>query len=64
MFGIELKDGVNNCHWNIERRCTNPDVTRNKVDKRFFSRDWDTKRNCGLTILGVHVCSEYKPQVD
>lgn len=62
MNGIELKSGVNNCFWNLEGRCTNPLVTRNPIDKMFSSRDWDSKQNCTVTILGVHNCSAYKQQ--
>jgi len=61
MFGIELKSGVNNCDWNVEGKCTNVEVTRNEIPKS-FSRDWDSKQNCTLTILGVWKCSGYKPQ--
>ena len=63
MHGIEIKSGVNNYHWNIEGRCTNPVVTRNKITKG-FTRDWDSKQNCTVTILGVHVCSGYKAQAE
>lgn len=60
MYGIELKSGVNNCHWNVKGKCTNQKVTRNKI-MRGHTRDWDSKQKCALTILGVHVCSAYKP---
>jgi len=60
MNGIEIKSGVNNCYWNIKGKCTNHLVTRN--DEQFgFSRDWDSKQNCTLTIFGISVCSGYKP---
>ena len=60
MNGIELKSGVNNCHWNTKGKCTNQKITRNKI-MRGYTRDWNSKQNCTLTILGVHVCSGYKP---
>jgi len=61
MYGIELKSGVNNCYWNIQGKCSNWVITRNK-NLHDFSRDWDSKQNCVYTILGVHLCSEYKPE--
>ena len=51
MHGIDLKSGVNNCHWNVTGKCTNPKITRNKIPRE-FSRDWDSKQNCTMTILG------------
>jgi hypothetical protein len=61
MYGIELKSGVNNCYWNIDGKCTNIRVTRNSIPQA-FARDWDSKQNCTLTILGVHKCGGYTPQ--
>lgn len=61
MHGIELKSGVNNCYWNIEGKCTNQSITRNKIPDA-YSRDYDSKQNCTVTIIGVHLCSEYVPQ--
>jgi len=61
MHGIELAGGVNNCYWNTEGKCTNWEITRNnKISE--FTRDYDSKQNCTLTILGVHLCSGYKHQ--
>ena len=57
--GIPLEGGVNDCHWVFERKCTNPAVTRHKIPKG-YSRDWDSKQNCPLTILGVIYCSGFK----
>lgn len=59
MYRIKLESGVNNCHWNIEGKCTNKDVTRIKTS---MSRAWDSKQNCTLTILGVHLCGGYLHQ--
>ena len=61
MHGIELKSGINNCFWNIVGYCTNYNVTKNKKQSE-FSRDWDSKQNCTVTIIGVHKCSGYKPE--
>lgn len=61
MHGIELKAGVNNCYWNIDGKCTNVVVTRNPIPKA-FSRDYESKQNCTLTIIGVHLCSGYLAQ--
>lgn len=60
MHGIELKAGVNNCYWNVKGKCTNPQVTHNKI-MRGYSKDWSSRQNCTFTILGVCVCSAYKP---
>ncbi len=60
MNGIELKSGVNNCYWNVQGKCTNETITRNKLLDG-FSRDWDSKQNCTLTIFGIHACFGYKP---
>lgn len=61
MNGIALKSGVNNCYWNVEGKCTNTIITRNKIQEG-CSRDWDSKQNCTLTILGIHLCGGYKQQ--
>jgi hypothetical protein len=61
MHGIELKSGVNNCYWNINGKCTNTEVTRNKISQA-FSRDWNSKQSCTYTILGIHLCGCYKQQ--
>lgn len=61
MNGIELKSGVNNCHWNVDGKYTNVDVTGNKIPES-SSRDWDSKQKCTLTIIGQYVCSCYKPE--
>jgi hypothetical protein len=50
--------GVNDCHWNVEGRCTSYDVTRNPKESA-FSRDWYSKQNCTLTQIGVHLCGAY-----
>ena len=55
---LPLKSGVNHCHWNVQGKCTNPDVTRRKLDPG-HSHDWDSHINCTYTILGVHLCSGY-----
>lgn len=60
MNGIELKSGVNNCRWNVEGKCTNPEVTRNEIPEA-FSRDWNSKQNCTLTIIGQFQCGGYEP---
>lgn len=61
MHGIGLKSGVNNCRWNIKGKCTNEKITKDELPFG-FSRDWDSKQNCTFTILGVHLCYEYKPE--
>ena len=59
MNGIELKSGVNNCYWNIDGKCTCKEITKNKIPETYH-RDYNSKQNCTLTILGVHICSYYK----
>lgn len=61
MNGIRLESGINNCHWNVGGKCTNPDVTRNHIQPA-FSRDWGSKQNCTLTIIGVHKCGGYQSE--
>lgn len=58
MNGIPLKSGVNHCHWNVDGRCTNYNVTRNSIIAG-FSRDWDSRQNCTYTILGVQICGGF-----
>jgi hypothetical protein len=53
-----IKSGVNDCRWNIDGRCTNYKVTKNKQIHE-FSRDWDSKQNCVYTQLGVYICGGY-----
>jgi len=62
MHGIELKSGVNNCYWNTKGKCTNWAITRNE-NPLDLKRDWNSKQNCTLTVLGVHICSNYKPDI-
>jgi len=59
MNGIELKSGVNHCEWNIDGKCTNPLITRRELPFG-FSRDWDSKQNCTLTIYGVKYCHGFE----
>ena len=54
--GIPLDGGVHDCHWVFKGKCTNPLVTRNKVGPG-FSRDWNSKQRCGLSLLGTIHCS-------
>lgn len=61
MHGIEIKSGVNNCRWNIGGKCTCPLVTNTNLPPG-YSRYWDSTQNCTLTILGCHVCSQYRAQ--
>jgi hypothetical protein len=61
MHGITLGSGINDCFWNIDGRCTNKQITRNKIPSS-FSRDWDSKQNCTMTQLGVRLCSCYLQQ--
>ena len=61
MNGIPLESGVNNCRWNIDGKCTNKQITR-AVLPAAFTRDWESKQSCTLTILGVHKCGGYTPQ--
>jgi hypothetical protein len=58
MNGIPIEGGVNDCLWNIDRRCTSFGVTR-VIRKPAYSRDWDSRQNCTLTQLGVRKCSAY-----
>lgn len=60
-MNCELKGGVNDCHWNVDGRCTSFDVTGNKKNP-VFTRDWDSKRNCTLTQVGVQLCGVYLPE--
>jgi len=60
MNGIEIRAGVNNCYWNLKGLCTNYKVTRNKIESVY--RDWKSRVNCTMTIYGVYLCSEYKPE--
>jgi hypothetical protein len=59
MHGIKLESGTNDCYWNLEGKCTCKAITRITTTT---SRDWDSKINCTVTQLGVHLCSEYKSQ--
>jgi len=52
------ESGVNDCHWNMDGRCTSLKVTRSKAN-RFWSRDWDSRQNCTLTQFGAPICGEY-----
>ena len=52
------ESGVNDCWWNIDGRCTSFKVTHNQ-DIPASSRDWDSRQNCTLTQMGVHLCSIY-----
>jgi len=61
MHGMKIESGINNCHWNTEGKCTNWEITLNKRILA-FTRDYDSKQNCTLTILGVHLCHGYKPE--
>ena len=60
-MNCECVGGKNDCYWNIDRKCTSYKVTRNKKTSG-FSRDWDSKQNCTLTQIGVHLCSAYISQ--
>ena len=64
MHGMKIESGINNCYWNVGGKCTNFKITRNTVPTGFPSdcRDWESKQNCTLTILGVHICGGYKAQ--
>ena len=61
MHGIPLHAGINNCIWNIDGKCTNYRVTRNPRNP-CWSKDWDSKQNCTLTIIGVHKCGGFEPE--
>jgi|WetSurMetagenome_2_1015567.scaffolds.fasta_scaffold01420_23 hypothetical protein len=59
---IKLKEflntsGLNDCNFNIERKCINKKVTRRLDD---FDYDWSGKTNCVYSQLGVHLCGSYK----
>jgi len=59
MQGIPLESGVNDCYWVIDRRCTNPAITRNKIPSA-YSRDWESRQNCFYTICGAFGCGCFK----
>ncbi len=59
IHGIKKESGVNNCIDNCKGICVNKTVTRSQTR---MNKDWDSKQNCALTIYGVHLCSEYKPE--
>ena len=61
MYGISIEGGVNNCEWNVEGRCTNPEITKIILPPG-FTRDWSSKQKCTLTIIGVHKCEKYEAQ--
>jgi hypothetical protein len=52
--------GVNDCHWNMNGKCTSFEVTKSKDTN--WTRDWNSKQNCTLTQVGVHMCSSYMPE--
>lgn len=57
--GIPLESGVHDCYWVLDRRCTNPEITRNNIPSA-YSRDWESRRNCPLTICGAMGCHCFK----
>ena len=57
--GIPIASGVHDCYWVLDRKCTNPAITRNKIPKG-YSRDWESAQNCPLTILGTIYCGGFK----
>lgn len=59
MYGINLKAGINDCHFNFKGKCVNKEVTRRKT---IMSCDWDSKQNCTFTQIGTELCSSYKKQ--
>lgn len=59
MNGIELKSGINDCHWNTDGKCQCYNVTKH-VNGYGYSRDWYSKQNCTYTQIGTSLCSEYK----
>lgn len=61
MSNLHTKSGENNCYYNIEGRCTNPALTKNKPTAKDGSgRDWDSKQNCTVTQDGAQgVCTGY-----
>ena len=61
MNGIGIKSGVNDCHWNLEGKCTNAKITRAEPTG-ISGHDWDSSMNCTLTQLGVVKCNEYLQQ--
>ncbi|KKL78793.1 hypothetical protein LCGC14_2021340, partial [marine sediment metagenome] len=40
--GIPLESGVHDCYWVLDRRCTNPEITRNNIPSA-YSRDWESR---------------------
>ena len=60
MGTIKDEAGLNDCEFNIQGKCTNPEVSRGKP--YFSGKDWDSKVNCVLTQYGTRVCHVYKRQ--
>jgi hypothetical protein len=58
--GIEITVGVNNCSWNWDGVCMNPNITKKKLPPH-ETRDWESKVKCGFTILGISHCSGFEP---
>ena len=58
MNGLPCESGKNDCYWNYEGRCTSWIVTQTK-NRSNLTRNWDSKRNCTLTQIGVPMCGEY-----
>jgi len=61
MHGIEIRDGVNDCWWNVDGRCTCARLTRPRITY-LNGRDYTSRVRCTLTQLGVHVCTGYRPE--
>ena len=58
MNGIPCESGKNDCHWNVDGRCTSWVCTQTKSVPG-QSRNWDSRQNCTLTQVGVPICGEY-----
>ena len=56
--GVPVEGGVNHCEWNDKGTCRHPVISNGKDSLR---RNFQSKRNCSLTIFGVHRCHGFLP---
>ncbi len=56
--GVPVEGGVNHCEWNDKGVCRHPIISNGKDSLR---RNFNSKRNCSLTIFGVDKCSGFLP---
>lgn len=61
--GIPVAGGVNHCRWNWQGLCLEPEISNGTEEQKRMKRaNYDSKRNCSLTILGCNKCSGFKEQ--